>query len=163
MKNTYTSVSAGTKLGRDAIETAIAYVKEQKALGMSALTWSDGLALNAKILCEDISKMSSDELEDGHAHVNWRKYGIATGKGMNHFMGESTGFGEMKGRAMVKDMLIDEGSDGREERQNLYNSRFRYTGVGVCPHPKFGKMTVVTYAENFTEDNSTRQGKDAIR
>jgi hypothetical protein len=108
MKDTYTSQAMGPKLGRDAIETAIAYVKAQKAMGMSALTWSDGLALNAKVLCEDIiSKMSADELEQSN-NVDWRKYGTATGKGMNKFMGESTGFGEMKGRAMVKDMLIAE-------------------------------------------------------
>lgn len=109
MKDTYTSQAIGPKLGRDAIETAIAYVKAQRAIGMSALTWSEGLSLNAKVLCEDIiSKMSADELALSHNDVDWRKYGTATGKGMNRFMGESTGFGEMKGRAMVKDMLIAE-------------------------------------------------------
>jgi prophage DNA circulation protein len=50
-----------------------------------------------------------------------------------------------------------------EERQNLYNAKFKYTGVGVCPHPKFGRMTVVTYAEDFKEDNKFMQAKSAIR
>jgi hypothetical protein len=55
----------------------------------------------------------------------------------------------MKGRALVKDMLIDEGEDGRMERKNLYNPKYKYSGVATCQHIKFGSMTVITYAEDF--------------
>ena len=44
------------------------------------------------------------------------------------------------------------------ERQNLYNPLFKYTGVAVCPHAKFGSMTVITYSEDFKETDKTVQG-----
>ena len=74
-------------------------------------------------------------------------------EGSNHFLGESTGFGAFKGRALVTDMLIDQGRDGMHERQNLYNPLFKYTGVAVCPHAKFGSMTVITYSEDFAKQS----------
>lgn len=86
-------------------------------------------------------------------------HGEVTGaEGNNHFLGESTGFGAFKGRALVTDMLIDQGRDGLHERQNLYNPLFKYTGVAVCPHAKFGSMTVITYSEDFEVNDKTVQG-----
>ena len=70
-------------------------------------------------------------------------------------MGESTGFGAFKGRALVRDMIIDEGADGNMERKNLYDPKYKHTGVATCEHIKFGSMTVITYAEDFEANAKT--------
>ena len=52
-------------------------------------------------------------------------------------------------------MLIDQGADGLNERKNLYEPKYKYTGVANCTHVKFGGMTVVTYAENYEANDKT--------
>lgn len=117
--------SYGEKLGRDAIETAISFIKGQDS--MKALEWSEGLALVAKKQCIKLSGISRvhDEIENSFM----QDFGESEGTGNNHFLGESTGFGAFKGRELVKDMLIDQGFDGTMERKNLYNQKFKYAGV----------------------------------
>jgi len=37
----------------------------------------------------------------------------------------------------------------KARKANLFNPKMKYTGVATCNHSKFGRMTVINYAETF--------------
>ena len=75
IKEQNTADSDGTKLGRDAIETAISYIKEQSSV--QALDWSDGLALTAKKLCLTLSNLP--EVHDEQKNSFSQDFGKGSG------------------------------------------------------------------------------------
>ena len=56
-------------------------------------------------------------------------------------------------------LYIDDGLPSRGHRNFILKSEFKLTGMAICPHLKYGKQIVITYAESFTPNG---QGKEEL-
>lgn len=66
-------------------------------------------------------------------------------------IGENISYGPEEARAIVAQLLIDDGVTSRGHRDNILNERFAFIGVAVGPHSRFGAMCVQDFAGSVTE------------
>ena len=67
------------------------------------------------------------------------------------YIGENIAYGPDEARAIVAQLLIDDGVPSRGHRDNIMNERFAFIGVAVGPHSRFGAMCVQDFAGSVTE------------
>ncbi len=136
-----------TQEGKSAVDEAIAFLKKVKPVGK--LTMSKGLSKAAADHTKDIGKTgktghtgsdgssSSDRME---RHGKWKKT-----------CGENVAFGPGTARAIVMQLIIDDGVANRGHRTNIYKPEYKVVGLAVGPHAKYGKMCCQDFAGGFAD------------
>jgi uncharacterized protein YkwD len=132
-----------TNEGVKAVDVAIKALSRQKP--QPPLAWSDGLAAAAA----ELAKEQGDSGVTGHGgdireridrHGKW-----------NRQIGENIGYGPTKARNMVMQLIVDDGVPDRGHRKNIFDPVFHAAGVACGPHPGFGNMCVIDFADQFKE------------
>ena len=75
-----------------------------------------------------------------HRHGKW-----------NRESGENIGYGPKEARDMVMQLIVDDGVPDRGHRKNIFSTVFHTAGVACGPHPVFGNMCVIDFADQFKE------------
>ncbi|MBT0653424.1 CAP domain-containing protein [Geomobilimonas luticola] len=136
-----------TTEGAGAVDEAIRVLSRQKPL--QPLSWSRGLAAAAAELVEDegesgmtghVGHTSGSPLERIERHGTWQG-----------LIGESIGYGPDKARAMVMQLIIDDGVPDRGHRKSIFTPAYRTAGVACGPHPRYGNMCAIDFAAGFRE------------
>ena len=136
-----------TREGVQAVDEAIRYLSRLKPL--PPLTWSDGLAAAAAELAEEQGRSGAT------GHIGLKSRGMRGridrhGK-WSRQIAENIGYGPTEARTMVMQLIIDDGVPDRGHRKNTFNTAFRTAGVAYGPHPVFGGMCVIDFADAFRE------------
>lgn len=136
-----------TSEGTAAVDEAIRFLSRRKPL--PPLTWSGGLAAAA-------AEHAYDQARTGATGHNGRR-----GSGMRDrierhgewqgSIGENIGYGPKGARDMVMQLIIDDGVPDRGHRINTFSKTFKTAGVACGPHPRFGTMCVVDFAQGFRD------------
>jgi uncharacterized protein YkwD len=64
---------------------------------------------------------------------------------------ENIAYGGYSTRGVVIQLIVDDGVPGREHRVNMFNSDYRYVGVGCGPHARLHDMCVMDFAARYSE------------
>ena len=130
--------------GPEAVDDAIQFLKTQKPVDL--LVYNEGIAQACKDHAFDIGTKGltthegSDDLnisERIEKYVEWDG-GAA----------ESLDFGFRNAENIILNLLIDDGVKDRYQRNNLFNDKFKYIGIGAAPHREYGTCVVIGYAMN---------------
>ena len=136
-----------TNEGVKAVDEAIRFLTRQKPL--PPLSWSDGLAAAAAELAKEQGESGAighggmegfGMRERIHRHGKW-----------NRESGENIGYGPTKARDMVIQLIVDDGVPDRGHRKNIFSTVFHTAGVACGPHPEYGNMCVIDFADQFKE------------
>lgn len=131
-----------TNEGIKAVDEAIRFLSRQKPL--PPLTWSDGLAAAAAELAKEQGESGvvghGDMRERIERHGKWSRQ-----------IGENIGYGPGEARNMVVQLITDDGVPDRGHRKNIFSTVYRTAGVACGPHPGFGNMCVIDFADRFKE------------
>jgi uncharacterized protein YkwD len=144
-----------TQEGAKAVEEAIAYLKKVKP--MTALTLSRPLSLAARDHVQDTGPVGIT----GHAGTDGSTFGdrIARYGKVRTTAGENISYGPEEARAIVMQLIIDDGVASRGHRTNIYTPDFKTVGVAIGSHMKYGVMCVTDFADAVTATKDT--GKKA--
>jgi uncharacterized protein YkwD len=136
-----------TNEGVKAVDEAIKVLSRQKPL--PPLAWSDGLAAAAA----ELVKEQGESGVIGHSGVQGPGMRERIGRHgkWNRQSGESIGYGPKEARDMVIQMIVDDGVPDRGHRKNIFSTVFHTAGVACGPHPEFGNMCVIDFADQFKE------------
>lgn len=131
-----------TNEGVAAVDEAINFLTRQKPL--APLAWSLNLAAAAADLAQEQAKSGAT----GH---NGLKSGGILARAKRHqvkgkMIGENIAYGPNSARAMVMQLLIDDGVPNRSHRKNQFNPHFDMVGVFCGAHPRYETMCVMDFA-----------------
>lgn len=146
---TFGSMYIKTKEGGKAIDEAIAALTAAKPL--SRLTRDQGMDKAARDHVKDQGKSGGKghEGSDGRRpSQRIKRYGATKSTHENISYGPYFSF-ESPGKALVIQLLIDDGVKDRGHRQTLLEDGLTHTGVACGPHPQTTLMCVMTYAKDF--------------
>lgn len=136
-----------SKEGVVAIDEAIAFLEKAKSL--SSLKPSEGLSLAADDHAKDtgpkgiVGHSGSDEsttVQRVNRRGRWQK-----------LVGENISYGLGDARAIVVQLIVDDGVANRGHRKNIYTGAFRVVGVANGPHTQYGSMCVMDFAGGFDD------------
>jgi uncharacterized protein YkwD len=136
-----------THEGVKAVDEAIKVLSRRKPL--PPLAWSDGLAAAATELVKEQGK--SGAVGHGGVQGSGMRERIHRHGRFNRMSGESIGYGPKEARDMVIQMIVDDGVPDRGHRKNTFSKVFHTAGVVCGPHPGFGNMCVIDFADQFKE------------
>jgi uncharacterized protein YkwD len=132
-----------TNEGVKAVDEAIKVLSRQKP--RPPLAWSDGLA-------EAAAELAKEQGESGATgHGGGIRERIGRYGRWNRQIGENIGYGPTKARNMVMQLIVDDGVPDRGHRKNTFDSVYHNAGVACGPHPEFGNMCVIDFADQFKE------------
>jgi len=136
-----------TNEGVKAVDEAIRFLSRQKPL--PPLTWSDGLAAAAAELAKEQGE--SGAVGHGGTQNDGMRERIDRHGKWNRQIGENIGYGPTEARNMVMQLIIDDGVPDRGHRKNIFSTVFRTAGAACGPHPGFGNMCAIDFADRFRE------------
>lgn len=137
-----------TREGVGAVDEAIAALTQQPPL--TALTFSQGLALAARDHAEDIGPkgLTGHAGSDGsNPAARVTRYGKPT-----TVSGECISFGPADARQIVMQLIIDDGVAGRGHRHSIYTAEFQLAGIASGPHKTLRCMCVIDFADGYKEE-----------
>ena len=133
--------------GITAVEEAMRFLSVQKPVPKLAL--SEELSKAAKDHALDIGEnnlfghegsdksMLSDRIE---RYTEW-----------DESCAESIDLGFKNADNIILNLLIDDGSEGRNQRRNLFNTTYKYIGIGCAFHKSYNHCAVFVYAKSLRE------------
>ncbi len=134
-----------TQEGASALDECIRVMESTKPL--PPLSPKEGLSQAARDHVADQAKTGavghsgSDGSTPASRVSRYGHWGIA--------FGENIDYGNARARRIVTSLLIDDGVPSRGHRTNLLNPAFRFVGVAVGTHPKYGHMCVMDFAGSY--------------
>lgn len=139
-----------TKEGVAAVDEAIEFLSKQKPLG--ELKFSEGLSLAALDHVEDtgpagITGHTGADGSDAAARV--QRYGKWEKR-----TGENISYGFSAAKAIVMQLIIDDGVADRGHRSNIYQPAYRVVGIAIGPHKRYQHMCVMDFAGGYRDDRS---------
>jgi len=141
------SIPVITKEGVAALDEAVRYLGRKQS--SPPLAVSRGMSLGARDLVTE--QQASGAV--GHAGRNGKgaddrinRYGTWTKS-----VGENIEYGSNEARAIVMNLIVDDGVPGRGHRTNLMNPEFTVIGVACGNHPIYRHMCVLTFAGAYKE------------
>ena len=142
-----TNTRVMTSEGVAAVDEAIRFLSRQNPL--PPLSWSNGLAEAAADLVVEQSETGAvghTGRSSGGMRERIERYGEWRGE-----IGENIGYGPDEARAMVIQLIIDDGVPGRGHRKNIFSRSFGTAGVACDSHSVFEYMCVIDFASGFRE------------
>lgn len=136
-----------TKEGTRAVDEAIAALKRQKPL--DAMRPSKGMSKGAMDHVKDIGPkgITGHSGSDGSKPFDRiNRYGE-----WQQTAGENISFGNDQGRAVIIQLIVDDGVSNRGHRINIYKKEFNRVGIACGPHKVYGTMCVQTFAGEYVE------------
>ncbi len=149
--------SAGQRrLGsRGAVEEAVRFL--QKVSPLPALARCPGLDGAALLHVLDQGPAGARGHRGTDGSSPWKRmarFGQWSGRAA-----ENIAYGQRDARDIVVALIVDDGVRDRGHRQNIFGREFRLAGIACGPHAAYGRMCVMDFAAEFTEDD----GKVAAR
>lgn len=135
-----------TREGTKVVDEAIRFLRRQKPL--SPLAWSDGLARAAAELVRE--QETDGTTGHGSGNTGMRRRIDRQGR-WERTIGENVSYGPDEARAVVMQLIIDDGVPGRGHRKNIYTPSFGVAGAACAPHPVFGTACAIDFAGGFTD------------
>jgi len=138
-----TGIAVETTEGIAALDEAIDFFADRKPL--PPLAWSAELAASAADLVREQGKSGVI------GHVGRRSGGLSA-RTKRHGMrqnsiGENIAYGPNSPRAMVIDLIIDDGVPNRGHRKNLFNPTFTKAGISCGVHPLYETMCAIDFSK----------------
>jgi len=136
-----------TDEGAAAVREAIAVLEARGPL--PPLRWSKGLAAAAADHVKDQGPTggmehrgtdNSDPARRANRHGRWARA-----------VAENIAYGENPARAVVIQLLVDDGVAGRGHRDNMLDPKWGAAGVACGPHRQYQQMCVMDYAAAYVE------------
>ena len=133
--------------GINAVEEAIRFLSVQKSV--PKLNYSEQLSKAAKDHANDIGEhnlhghdgsdgsMLSDRIE---RYTEW-----------DDSCAESIDLGYKNADNIILNLLIDDGSEGRNQRINLFSTNYKHIGIGCAFHKSYNHCSVFVYAKSLRE------------
>ena len=133
--------------GIKGVEEAIRFLSVQKAV--PKLNYSEELSKAAKDHATDIGEhnlfghdgsngtMLSDRIEK---YTEW-----------DDSCAESIDLGFKQADNIILNLLIDDGSEGRNQRINLFSTTYKYMGIGCAYHKTYNHCSVFVYAKSLRD------------
>ena len=133
--------------GINAVEEAIRFLSVQKSV--PKLNYSEELSKAAKDHANDIGEhnlhghdgsdgsMLSDRIE---RYTEW-----------DDSCAESIDLGYKNDENIILNLLIDDGSEGRNQRINLFSTQYKHIGIGCAFHKSYNHCSVFVYAKSLRE------------
>lgn len=133
--------------GINAVEEAIRFLSVQKSV--PKLNYSEELSKAAKDHANDIGEhnlhghdgsdgsMLSDRIE---RYTEW-----------DDSCAESIDLGYKTADNIILNLLIDDGSEGRNQRINLFSTNYKHIGIGCAFHKSYNHCSVFVYAKSLRE------------
>ncbi len=132
--------------GDRAIQEAVRFL--QKARPLPPLADCDALRSSARdhVLDSGSRGMRGHNGSDG-SRLGTRidRYGRWMGS-----IGENISYGQNTARAVVIQLIVDDGVRGRGHRANIFHKGFRLVGIASGPHASYGSMVVTDFAQDLT-------------
>jgi uncharacterized protein YkwD len=131
-----------TKEGFTAIDECIKALEKAQPVGM--MKPHKALCLSAQLLAKDQSRKGTT----GHTSSNGNNMVQRIhkfDKTINE-VGENCSYGPSEARAIVIQLLVDDGVPSRGHRENILNGMFSFCGVAIDTHPVFRYVCVIDYA-----------------
>ena len=133
--------------GINAVEEAIRFLSVQKSV--PKLNYSEELSKAAKDHANDIGEHNlyghdgsngsilSDRIEK---YTEW-----------DDSCAESIDLGYKNADNIILNLLIDDGSEGRNQRINLFSTNYKHIGIGCAFHKSYNHCSVFVYAKSLRE------------
>ncbi|HBG20210.1 MAG TPA: CAP domain-containing protein [Desulfobulbaceae bacterium] len=137
-----TDVVVETTEGVAAVDEAVAFLADRKPI--PPLVWSAGLAASAAELVREQSKSGvtgHDGKRSGGLSARTKRHGIR-----QKSIGENIAYGPNSPRAIVIDLIIDDGVPNRGHRKNLFNPTFTKAGISCGFHPLYETICVIDFS-----------------
>lgn len=142
--------------GLRVVDEAIAFLSSQPP--QPQLGWSNGLAAAASELAREQGKSGATGhygKKSGSMRARIERHGEWMGE-----IAENVGYGPEEARLMVMQFIINDGVPDRGHRKNIFHPGFGAAGVACGPHPEYGKMCAIDFADRFSEnDEVSRKGQ----
>jgi uncharacterized protein YkwD len=132
-----------TKEGVRAVDEAISFL--QSTAPVTPLNFSTSLALAARQHQHDQSNNGGIGHIGGDGSSSSQR--IAR-HGRFRLTGENITYGSDSARAVVRDLIIDDGVVDRGHRTNIFQPRFRTAGVACGHHRNYRILCVINYADS---------------
>jgi uncharacterized protein YkwD len=136
-----------TQEGIPAIDEAIRALKKTRPV--STLKFSRGLTLAARDHVRDQGNLgiTGHNGRDGsNPFQRMERYGK-----WQTIAGENIAYGPDSAQAVVRDLIIDDGVPDRGHRTNMFQPRYRLTGVACGYHRRYRVMCSIEYAGGFRD------------
>lgn len=136
-----------TNEGTEAVDEAISALKSQAAIG--TLRPSKGMSLAAK----DHAKDTGPKGITGHAGADGSNLQTRLNRHgkWDISIAENISYGMKDGRAVIIQLIVDDGVSSRGHRTNIFNDKYARVGVACGPHKVYEIMCVQTFAGEYTE------------
>lgn len=144
-KDTERNLIIETEEGLSGINEAIFYLENQSPL--KKLEKNEGLEKSTKMMLTHIGPKGSVKHEKGDMSLKKRIKNHVNKSGL---MGENLSFGNNKAKAIICQIIIDDGVKSRGHRKNLFEERYNIFGLSCGYHKVYGTATVF----NFMGPNS---------
>ena len=131
--------------GLEGIKKAIEFLKNQNPV--KELTYSESLSKSAFDHANDIGKQGTHNHEGTNGSLlsdRIEKYTEWDGA-----IAESLQFCYKNPENIIMSLIIDDGSNEKHQRENLFSEEFQYIGIGCAKHKTFKLCTVFNYAKNL--------------
>jgi uncharacterized protein YkwD len=131
--------------GVPAVDEAIGYLK--KVAPAPALSVSGPLVLAARDHVKDIGPkgMTGHEGSDGSRPAERiRRHGKPKST-----TGENIAFRPATARAIVVQLIVDDGVPDRGHRHTIFDPDFLLAGIAIGPHKNYGRMCVIDFADQM--------------
>jgi len=131
--------------GVPAVDEAIGYLR--KVAPAPALSASGPLVLSARDHLNDIGPkgMTGHGGSDGSRPLERiRRHGKPKSA-----TGESIAFRPATARAIVVQLIVDDGVPDRNHRHTIFDPDFRVAGIAIGPHRNYGRMCVIDFADQM--------------
>lgn len=136
-----------TSEGVSAVKECIEVMKSTSPMGI--LTPSEGISKAARDHAKDMERRvfvahKGSDGSDPYKRMN--RYGKWGG-----FAAENISAGEATARAVVVQLLIDDGVASRGHRQNILDPALKRVGVAIAPHKEWRWSATMDFASEYTE------------
>jgi len=131
--------------GVEGIKNAIEFLKNQEPV--KELIYSEPLSKAALDHANDIGRQGLHNHEGSNDSLlsdRIEKYSEWDGA-----IAESLQFCYKNAENIIMNLLIDDGSNEKHQRENLFSEEFQYIGIGCAKHKNFKLCTVINYAKNL--------------
>jgi len=131
--------------GVEGIKKAIEFLKNQEPV--KELIYSEPLSKSALDHANDIGRQGLHNHEGSNDTLlsdRIEKYTEWDGA-----IAESLQFCYKNAENIIMNLIIDDGSNEKHQRENLFSEEFQYIGIGCAKHKNFKLCTVINYAKNL--------------